>query len=74
MKKLSALCWRRSRSTRRGRRADGGEENGGKGGFEEGEGGEGGLVQIVISILLARGLSPDIIYPSICRISNVKTI
>ena len=32
------------------------------------------LVQIVISILLARGLSPDIIYPSICRISNVKTI
>ena len=74
---MSALYWRRSRSTRRGRRADGGEENGGKGSFEEGEGGkggEGGLVQIVISILLARGLSPDIIYPSICRISNVKTI
>ena len=37
---MSALYWRRSRSTRRGRRADGGEENGGKGGFEEKEKGE----------------------------------
>ena len=49
-------------------------------GGETGEGGKGlkgaGLGSNCDFILLARGLSPDIIYPSICRrrISNVKMI